>query len=410
MNIILYSLFLFGGIFLVYRELTKKRSSGLYSLPLALLFLVVLCSRIGHDQDYNDLNYYITYFLNDDDKYFEPGYVVFVSIVKTIFGYNPNAFIFCVGLFEVLFLFLAYRILSKPNTFDRVKNKKRDNKRWIVTRNLVIRRRILKKKKESAVRTNRCVTIRRNVRDGGRLSILVNFHGFIPLFFVYALYWGVSFGCEVLRLGMALCILFCAVAAVITNKPRLALVFFPLAFTFQYTSLGLIVAVLFFMFFKEPKKVTLWVVFLLGMLIDQAYTWGLLSASLGNTVLDKVLSAGEIFSHYDQYSGQDETTSALSLQYWAYHLFGALMLFGNLADHRYKRAVTIYIMGLFVGSLFNGSVFSMRLQWLFLPVIIFALFFFLRDYHYTLKTRLSVLGFYSVIEAVMAVRYLGFYL
>lgn len=414
MNLILYSMFVFGGFFLVWKELAKKRSNSLYVIPLVLLFLFTLCSRIGHDQDYNDLNAYVSYFLNDDDKYFEPGYLVFTSIIKGVFGYSPFALVFFVGLFDVGFLFLAYRLLTnRRNASVAVDPNKRKYsfsntiKRWIVSGRLVVRRRIRKRKR--TVPGRRFVVRRRISRTRRGLPTRGSLYGFLPLFFVYALYWGTSFGCEVIRLGMALCVLFCAMAAVISNRPWLALVFFPLAFTFQYTSLGLIVAVLFFLFFKEPKTGTLWTILVLGMVIDQLFVWGIFSTSLSGYLLDKVLSTGDAFTHYGAYSGMDSSFSARSLQYWAYHLFGALMLFGNMADRRYNRAVTIYIMGLFAGTLLNGSIFSMRFQWLYLPVIVFVLYYFLQDFHFSFKTKLSVVSFYSLIEVVMAVRYLGVY-
>lgn len=414
MNILLYSLFVFVGFLFVSKELTQKRSRRSYLFFLCLIFLLTICSRIGHDQEYNDLNFYITYFLNDDDKYFEPGYVVFVTFVKLLFGYNPYALIFFVGLFEILFLYLAYKILLSGSRYYDTKGINRNGYGVFTANNgrinteQAVSKEIVPLKRNTA-QTIRLVIRRRDIRGKGVVSVRVRNYGFITLFFVYALYWGSSFGCEVIRLGMALCILSCSIAAILTKRPLLALLFFPLAFSFQYTSLGLIVAVFFFMVFKEPSVRTLWFILLLGMLIDQCFVSGILTTSLGDHLLGKVLSIGDIFSHYDSYSGLESSSSTRSLQYWAYHLFGVLMLFGNLSDHRFNRAVTIYIMGLFVGSLFNGSVFSMRLQWLFLPVIIFVLFFFLKDSRFPIKTRLSVLFFYSVIEVVMAIRYLGCY-
>ena len=366
MSIVLYILFFVLGFFAVSNEIFRKKTSLPLFFLLSVLFLMILCSRIGHDKDYNDLNSYISYFQNDDDKYFEPGYVVFVGLIKTLFGYGATAYVSCVGVFELFFLLLSYLIIVS-------------NEKKVLFLNHQNKNAITKK----------------------------NNYGLIVLFYVFSLYWGTAFGCEVIRLGIAISILFCSFALAITGRKVLSLFLLPLAFSFQYTSVIFLIGILALFFSKRIKKQHLWIIFVSGIFIDFFYVFGIFSYSIGELFLSKVLSYGEIFSHYDAYSGTIETT--LSLQYFAYHIFGFLMLHGNFSDEKYKGAVIIYILGLFIGTLFNGSVFSMRLQWVFLPSVIFVLYFFAKDVHYSSRTKLIFIGAFSLVEAVMAVRYLGCY-
>jgi hypothetical protein len=362
MNILFYLFFVVFGFIAISSEISRKKTSSVIFILMSVLFVMIICSRIGHDEYYNDLNSYISYFQNDDDKYFEPGYVFFVGVIKSMFGYNASAFISCVGLFELLFLLFSYLIIANNENKEVAGVKSYKNK---------------------------------------------NSYGLLSLFYIYSIYWGTSFGCEVIRLGIAISILFCSYALAITGKKVLSLVLFPLAFSFQYTSLIFIVGIFSIFFIDKIKTQHLWIVFILSILIDLSYLFGLCSFSLGDAFLSKVLSAGDIFSHYDSYSGTVETT--FSLQYIAYHFFGFIMLYGMFNDNKYKGAVIIYIIGLFIGSLFNGSVFSMRLQWLFLPYVIYALFIYLKNSRSSIQRRLFVVGAYTVVEFIMAIRYLGYY-
>lgn len=354
------------GFFAVSNEISRKKTLLPLFFLLGVMFLMILCSRIGHDKDYNDLNFYISYFQNDDDKYFEPGYVVFVGLIKTLFGYSATAYVSCVGAFELIFLILSYLIVASNEKKELFLNEENKN----------------------------------------AFTKKINY-GLIVLFYVFSLYWGTAFGCEVIRLGIAISILFCSFALTITGRKVLSLLLLPLAFSFQYTSLIFLIGIVALFFSKRIKKQHLWIILVLGVFLDFFNAFGIFLYSIGELLLSRALSYGDIFSHYDEYSGTIETT--LSLQYFAYHIFGFLMLYGNFSDDKYKGAVIIYILGLFIGTLFNGSVFSMRLQWLFLPSVIFALYFFAKDVHYSIRTKLIFIGSYSLVEAVMAVRYLGYY-
>ena len=346
------------------REVIGKKKATFCLTGLLVCFVATLCSRIGHGYDYSDITHYVDYFMSDNDAYFEPGYVFFTNSIKTLFGYKPTMYIAFVGFWILLFVLLSNRICFSYYN---------------------------KTSKDVTTSTNRFI-----------LPYSCSF------FFLFSIYWGCSFGCEVIRLGMAVSVLFCSLAFALNGKYLLSLLFVILAVPFQYTSVAFLGAILFISVFKS-LHINIYIYWLVLMLIcDILFASGLLKSFGGASVLGYVLNFSDTFSHYDAYDDFFAGDNGwISLQYFAYYIFGIYMLSGNLNDERYNKTVMIYYLGLTVGVLLRGTSYGLRMQWIFFPAIVFAFYYYIKDKGKGAKKKMYVISLYAIIQAVMAMRYLG---
>jgi hypothetical protein len=85
------------------------------------------------------------------------------------------------------------------------------------------------------------------------------------------------------------------------------------------------------------------------------------------------------------------------------------MLFGNLNNSQYNRTVMFYFVGLTIGCFFQSAIIVMRVQWLFLTMIVLVVYFFLKDGKFSLEVKLLTIGGYFLIQSVMALRVLGWH-
>ena len=364
MSISLYFLMILFGIVGTVREVLNKRRSTLCLIGLLVFYLATLCSRIGHGYDYSDITQYIDYFLNDNDAYFEPGYVIFTNSIKSFIGYIPTVYIALVGVWIIFFTLITNNICFRYSTNN----------------------------------------IENNHQEYGDTSL--NYA--CSFFFLFSLYWGTSFGCEVIRLGMAICLLLCAMAYALNNKFLIALLFVVGAFFFQYTSVVFLVGLLCLFLFKPLSK-RLYVIWLFSLVFcDFLIASGISGSFLGSSFLSLVLSLSDAFSHYDVYSSADVGGLGwISLQYFAYYLFAIYMIAGNLENEKFNKSVLVYFVGLSMGVLLRGTIYSMRIQWVFYPSIILVLYYYISDGFDNPWRKLYILSLYSVIQIVMALRYLG---
>ena len=98
-------------------------------------------------------------------------------------------------------------------------------------------------------------------------------------------------------------------------------------------------------------------------------------------------------------------------QYITYHFFALLMLQGDFETGNRKKIALIYYMGLTFGTLLQKSVIYMRIQWVYLPVVILALYYYIKDDRtQSDRVKFGIATAYSALQTVMAVRYLGGYI
>lgn len=356
MNIILYLLMIIVGFLGTVRELNRKSSNRLFAL-LILLFVSTAISRVGHSSDISDLTSYINYFLDDNNAYFEPVYVFLTDSIKLLFGYNPYMLIATVSLWIVLFVCLSERICSSlystEGAAERYKN---------------------------------------------------------TFFLIFCAYWGCCFACEGLRNGMGVSLLFCAIACEINDKHVWAIIACLLAFFVHMSSLVLLPGIIVLLLFKRKISAKVYVVWILALIgVDLLLA---ISPNVNIPIVSNIfgtIEQIEVLSHYESYE-DEKAGSYLSTQYVTYHLFGLLMILGNLKDIKYNRAVLLYFIGLTLGSIFQTSIIVMRIQWLYLSIVVFVLYYFCRSNSFSFDRKIVFLLGYVLIQSIMVLRYLGWYL
>ena len=360
MNIILYFLMNIIGVCGVVNELKRQKSDRLIFFIYTFLFLLIACLRVGAVKDLSDLAYYIDYFKNDIDSYFEPGYVFVTNCIKFLFGHNPYALIIVISSWVILFTYLASKI---------------------------------------------CQKYMQDCSDTYLLSRNTSFY--ICLFFFVCPYWGGFFSWMTLRVGLATTLLYCASAYAINNKMLLSLLIAAVTILFHTSSVIFFLGMIPLIFVKEVKRRTYYIWFIL-ILVSRFASY--FTVSVGSIVESVVLS-NDIFSHYINYLEPDvESSGLLSPQDIMYFLMGLLMLKGNLSDIKYNRAVLIYYLGLTAGAVFAGNGITMRLQWFFLSMVIFPLYYFVLDRRFAFKTKMNVALIYLLLQVGLAIRQFGWYI
>jgi hypothetical protein len=349
-------MFLVGYVGLVDELKNRRTKKGLFFLFI-FLFVLIACLRIDSVKDLGDLEFYIDYFKDDYDSYFEPGYVFVTNVIKTLFGHNSYALVTIVALWVVICTVLASKICSKHVTYNR--------------------------------------------DDRNHSSY------YLCLFFLVCFYWGCFFSWQTLRIGLAIPILYCSSAFAINGKKKMSLLVALFSILFHTSCviflLGMIIVCYIEMLSK--KQYQLWFVIILVFSLFSSFV-----ISLGN-LIESVVMSNVLFSHYIEYLDPEPVTSSpFSPQTIAYLFFGYMMLKGDLANKLFNRAVLIYYLGLTAGVVFAGTGIAMRIQWLFLAMVIFPLYYFAICKRYPLKSRISILLLYTIIEQVMTIRQFGWYI
>lgn len=323
-----------------------------------IMFVLTSCSRIDHCYDYSDLTHYVNYFLDDNDAYFEPGYVFITDAIKFLIGYYPIVLVAFIAIWGFGAYYLAEMVCSRyASSYDE------------------------------------------------------NFFTSYPSTFILLLilYWGCCFACEGLRNGLAIPMLLCSAAYLINEKYWQALLISVLALLFHFSALIFILGIPVLAIIKTLSKNSY--IYWFGALIFLDILIGLVVAFEIPVVTDlfNLIGQFEQLSHYDNYVGE-EVESYFSTQYLTYHLLGLLMLWGDFEDKSYNRAVMLYYIGLSLGTLFQTTIIVMRIQWLYLPMVVFALYYYFRNDERRLpEEKIMVIAGYGIVQSIMVLRYLGWY-
>lgn len=116
MNVIVYFFMFIIGLIGAVVEINNHKTTKFCYRLFVLLFIILAMSRTIETLDgmrTGDLTAYIEAFQYDNDKYFEPGYVIFSDLVKTVFGKNPVIFVLLISCWFVFFSQLAIRYCAK---------------------------------------------------------------------------------------------------------------------------------------------------------------------------------------------------------------------------------------------------------------------------------------------------------
>lgn len=357
MNIVIYMMMVAAGGLGCLHELLYDRTNRWLLGSTGLLFVLAVCSRIGYGYDYSDLTHYINYFLEDNDAYFEPGYVFVTDIIKQTVGYYPTALVTFIAIWILLTALASDFICSRFNTTDHQEFQ------------------------------------------------------YYPSTFIFLLilYWGCCFACEGLRSGLAIPLLFCASALLINEKFWAALLISALAVLFHYSAAIFIlgIAVLAVMKTLDRNGYLYWFLTLIGLDLFMGFVHTVEIPFISQFF--SMVGEFEELAHFDKYS-EEVAESYFSTQYVTYHLFGLLMLWGDLEDRKYNRAVMLYYIGLSLGTLFQSTIIVMRIQWLYLPMVGFVIYYYLRNSCRLPQEKYAVVVSYGLIQSVMVLRYLGWHI
>lgn len=360
MEILLYVLMCIVGFIGVAKELNTTRSNSGFYYTFLILFLIIACIRLDSKMELGDINYYIDYFEDDVTSYFEPGYIYFTKAIKFIFGFNPYILIASASVWIFVFCNLASKICSNyiPKDLDY----------------------LLSNQKTSF---------------------------YISLTYFVCVYWGCYFAWQTLRIGLATSIMLCSSAFFINNKIKHSVVLALFSILF-HTSCVIFAAGIFILSVLKPLKCNAFLCWIIIIIITRIVTVDL------SAVINVVGTLGDVetLERFAAYSDPERFNELgfFGAQNIFYHVSAFLMLKGDLKDPRFNKAVLLYYFGLTLGVLFQYSEITMRIQSLFLTMIVFVLYYFSIDKHFKLKTKLLIIFAYTIVEMGFAIRQFGWYI
>lgn len=208
---------------------------------------------------------------------------------------------------------------------------------------------------------------------------------------------------------MATALLYLSTALFFANKRMTAVIVGAFAISFHYsTVIYIAVVIILFLFVKRLSRKFFLTIFVLIV------GYEILSIDVFNVsgTLLQVLEA-DYFSHYATALDVTEDLALggfrLNPQNIFYHLIGIVVLYGDLKNTNYNKAVQIYYVGLLLGALFSFTPLAMRMQWLFFSQICWIIYFFVADSHFSSSKKINILLIYSVTQIVLIFRQFGGY-
>lgn len=365
MSLALMLLLLFIGILSLWFELRSHQSSFILIALFIIVFVLTVLSRVDNYYSYSDLGAYISYFEDGNDAYFGFGYRIFTKFVRYFWGNDKNTLLTIISFLNIFLAISAVYIIGL-NDDNQLKSNQ-----------------ILK-------------------------------HNFIGMFLlIYSMYWGLSFSSEVIRSGIAITLSLLA-ASLLINRSYLFFIFiYTISIAFHWTQIILLPFLIFIVRAKKQIKINYFfylVWFFILLYIDAVD----LSSSLSQLLIHSIswfFDKFSLSSHYSVYlktNERDYIFSYLSEQYIFYRITGILLLFGDFKNYKYNIMTFGYFIGLTLFSLLNAfSVFS-RIQWIYLTLGIFAIYYFIKENRkYSYEIKGLAISFYMIIQTIMAYLYLG---
>lgn len=358
-NIILYFAMAVVGYVGAYMEIFLKKRYFLHVVLFLILFYFTAISRIGHSYEYSDFLHYIDYFMSDNDAYFEPGYVLITLFVKETFGYSPFHLVSTIIFLVLIAIFLTESVLAKGYCAD---------------------------------------------------CNITRFKRYIFTFLIlYCINGGIAACSEGLRPGLSSAYMLICIALTLNRRWWLSVAVLILA-TMIHTQAFIFlpgIIILFFIDTLSRRFLFTWftIIVVLGVLIA---AFGIFNFSIFDLLLNYLDRRADV-SHYEAYSLATDG-SFLNTQWITRHFYGLLLLFGNLSNKKYNRAVILYFMGLSIGAIMQSSTIFIRFQGVYTASFLLAFYYFLRDDSFSKSRRLFFLTAYLPYQGIMLVRWLGWYI
>ncbi len=328
MNIFGFFLFIICSLIGTKRNIDNRKVSNNFIICYFILFIYCCISRVGNTEDYSDLTHYISYFENDNNVYFEPGYILLTDLIKHIFGNSPTVLIVTIAVIITFCIYLTSLILNKLK-FNYL-------------------------------------PVRRSTLNSGFILIAV-----------YLTYWGLAFGAERLRIGVATSLMILSLLLILNRKKIIPSFLIALAITFQFT-ISIIVPSLIMIgiivnkkanCFLSQKIFLIW--FLLLIFSRLIFTviggGGPIQLFMGN--IQNIIVAFDL-NHYDSYvyNSAVNSGSIISMKEIFYYICGYVMIHRSSKCIEYNLVVFIYFIGLTLNIFLLGFNAGHRVYDMFLSV------------------------------------------
>lgn len=371
MNLILVCMMFLVGMIGSFLEIFKKKSYLIIQWLFVFLYVLCILSRVGHSATYSDFTTYLRTFVAENNLYFESGYVTYCDFIRRIFGNSEKIFAIVNACFISIIIYSAVRVLNIGIEGNCIK--KFGIKKYIFNRQPV------------------------------------NYVSSMLL--VFTAYWGFAFAGEGIRQGIGITIAILAFAFIMVDKVLVGLVLIIVSIQF-HNSMYIVLPVLLLMLLirKYPsRKFFLWWIILLIVSDFIINMTPLLNIDFLNNIFNKYRDS-TLVTRFFIYSNTKFEINYFSTQYIFYHLLAILMLGLDFNNKFVCKSVFLYYIGLSFGTIFSKTIIVMRIEWVFLPMIFFSIYFFLRDNEQISKNNKFVfLSGYALLQVIMALRYLGMY-
>lgn len=354
------------GLVILSIELFLPNMKEKFVLLFFIIFLLAVTSRIGNYYPYSDLGSYISRFGNNDNAYFGPGYQFFTKIIKNIFGNSSKSLLISVSSYNFIIALLTVKVLECDGIIKYAK-------------------------KEEKGRSNQYVG---------------------TFLFIYAMYWGLSFSSEVIRSGLAITTSMLAISLIITKKNKFAALIYLISIALHWTQIFLLPFLLIVKsknnnFFLKRYVLVMWIFIIIFL---DFINFSSLVIKIAIIPIGWFLEKFSLSHHYLVYLLPGERNGIFSYvdrQYVFYRLTGFVLLLGNIENKKYNIFIQGYFFGLTIFSVANSLPAVTRMQWIYLNLSIFALYYFVKeDIKYSKGIKFTVISLYMFAQSIMAVLYL----
>lgn len=368
------SLLLYGAMFSLamvgfWWNVRRRKQSNLYAVIVVALFVLAVISRKTGYFSYSDLGSYIWRYKNNDNAYFGSAYGILTNIIRSLFGPNENAY-----LGSIAMIVASMSIISIIE-WDHSNKLFYDN------------------------------------HHEEKLPVYLN--TFLLVFFTY---WGAAFSAEVIRTGIA--ISFSMVSLAFARRKSLlpCIAFCLLAIAFHWTEVFFIPIIIFLYvgIDNNGKKVntTKMYLWLFLLVVFDFIDVSSFLARLLNRILGLVLLRIPQYKHYLTYTIYRQRSSAfsyVSLQYIYYRIFAAYLVYIHNKSYSSKSLLYSYFIGLTIFTFMSDFGAVTRMQWIFTVPSVFLLYDYAKSDVGLRSNKLITIGGLSLLQAVMAINYLGYH-
>ena len=369
MNLLIYGAMFSFALIGFWWNVRRRKQSSLYAVIVVVLFVLAVISRKTGYFTYSDLGSYIWRYANNDNAYFGKAYGVLTNIIRSLFGPSANAYLGSIAMIVASMSIVSIIVWDQSNKL--------------------------------------CYDDHRE----DKLPVYLN--TFLLVFFTY---WGVAFSAEVVRTGIA--ITFSMVGLAYARRKTLlpCIVFCLLAIAFHWTEAFFVPIIILLYIGKDNNeknvnttKMYLWLFLLVVFDLMDVSSF---LARLLNGILGLILSRLSQYEHYltyIKYRQRPSVLSYVSIQYIYYRILAAYLVYIHNKSYSSKTLLYSYYIGLTIFTVMSDFGAVTRMQWIFTAPSVFLLYDYAKSDIGLRSNKLITIGGLSLLQAVMAINYLGYH-